>query len=101
MLVLFLAFRVGTTAFSHVHVIDGVMVVHSHPHPLSSGHTHASGQLLTIAMLSNIVAEPATDIEPVTVVRPLLHLHLCPPQPMETPVAASPVISLRAPPVSC
>lgn len=101
MLVLFLSFRVGTTAFSHVHVIEGVMVVHSHPHHHDSGHTHTSGQVLTIALLSNIVAEPSTSLEPATVTRPLLHVHVCPPVQAWMPAASGQAISLRAPSVFC
>lgn len=45
----------GITLFPHVHVIDGVVICHSHPYSGTSdnpGHSHSSAQLDTIAHLS-------------------------------------------------
>lgn len=36
--------------FAHVHVVNGVMLVHSHP--FNKQHTHAGGQALTLHFLS-------------------------------------------------
>lgn len=39
--------------FAHVHVVNGVMLVHSHPS--KSQHTHTEGQILTLAQISTFV----------------------------------------------
>ena len=42
LLVLFAVYQAGYTAFLHVHYVDGVPVVHSHPFHQTHGHTHSS-----------------------------------------------------------
>ena len=37
--------------FAHVHYINGVTIVHSHP-SADNDHTHTDGQLLTLAHVS-------------------------------------------------
>ena len=61
LLVLFLAFQVSISMFSHIHYINGVMMVHSHP-STDNEHTHTEGQILTLANVSHWVG-----IEPVCV----------------------------------
>lgn len=61
LLTLFVAFQVGITMFSHVHCINGAMLVHSHPSN-NNQHTHTEGQLLTLAQVSSF-----TGIEPTCV----------------------------------
>lgn len=58
LLTLFLAYQVSITMFSHVHYINGVMLVHSHPS--TDNHTHTEGQLLTLSTVSSFVG-----IEPI------------------------------------
>lgn len=58
--------------FAHVHVVNGVMLVHSHP--FNKQHTHAGGQALTLHFLSTF-----STIEPemahwVTPVCPVLYV---------------------------
>ena len=58
--------------FVHVHVVNGVMLVHSHP--FNKQHTHAGGQALTLHFLSTF-----STIEPemahwVTPVCPVLYV---------------------------
>jgi len=46
------------TFFAHIHEIDGVRIVHSHPYtgcPTAS-HTHSAGQMQTISYLSFFIA---------------------------------------------
>lgn len=69
LLTLFLAYQVSITMFSHVHYINGVMLVHSHPS--SDNHTHTEGQLLTLATVSSFVG-----IEPIAVELGDLYLSL-------------------------
>ena len=62
LLTLFLAFQVSITMFSHIHYINGVMVVHSHP-STDSQHTHTEGQVLTMAHISSFDGiEPVSNI---------------------------------------
>ncbi len=48
----------SVTLFPHIHVVDGVVICHSHPYsgtPDNPGHSHSSAQLDTIAQLSMLV----------------------------------------------
>ena len=84
--------------FAHVHVVNGVMLVHSHP--FNKQHTHAGGQALTLHFLSTF-----STIEPemahwVTPVCPVLYVLS---GDMDLWHAVSPhvaCIHLRAPPSS-
>ena len=51
LLVLFVVFKAGTTMFVHVHTIDGVKIVHSHPYS-GNNHSHSSSQIHSIAFAS-------------------------------------------------
>lgn len=44
--------------FSHAHIVNGVMIVHSHPFDKDDCHTHTKGQVLTIDQLSHPVLLP-------------------------------------------
>lgn len=61
LLTLFVAYQVGITMFSHVHYVNGVMLVHSHPSN-NNQHNHTEGQILSLAMVSSF-----WGTEPVTV----------------------------------
>jgi hypothetical protein len=73
LLTLFLTYQVSITLFTHVHIVNGVMIVHSHP---SSGkhHTHTTGQVISIAHLSTIHTLEAEVQAEMTVFRPLLYV---------------------------
>lgn len=43
--------------FAHVHVVNGVMLVHSHP--FNKQHTHAGGQALNPALPVNLLHDRA------------------------------------------
>ena len=51
LLTLFLAYQASITMFAHVHYVNGVMIVHSHP-SADSDHTHSQSQILTLAQVS-------------------------------------------------
>lgn len=51
LLTLFLAYQASITMFAHVHYVNGVMIVHSHP-AADSEHTHTQSQILTLAQVS-------------------------------------------------
>lgn len=41
-LVVFACFYCGNTLFSHTHILDGHLIVHSHPYLPAGSHTHSS-----------------------------------------------------------
>lgn len=49
-LMLFLTYQTVVIAFAHVHVVNGVMLVHSHP--FKSQHDHSDGQTLVLHSMS-------------------------------------------------
>ena len=51
LLTLFVSYQVSITMFAHMHYINGVMIVHSHP-STDNQHTHSEGQILTLAQMS-------------------------------------------------
>ena len=51
LLTLFVSYQVSITMFAHMHYINGVMIVHSHP-STDNLHTHSEGQILTLAQMS-------------------------------------------------
>lgn len=62
LLALFGAFQVSMSVFTHVHIVNGVTIVHSHP---SSGkdHTHTPSQVITIAHICSFHSlEPEAGI---------------------------------------
>jgi hypothetical protein len=62
-LIVFLGFYGSVTFFKHIHVVDGITIVHSHP--FSSGktnHTHSSKGYLTLQFLDDFSAAPITGV---------------------------------------
>lgn len=51
---LFLTYWGGVTLFTHSHVVNGVIIVHSHP--FKTGHQHTESQAETIFFLDHYVA---------------------------------------------
>ena len=51
LLTLFVAYQVSITMFSHVHYVNGVMIVHSHP-SADNEHMHTDAQILSLAQVS-------------------------------------------------
>jgi len=100
LLTLFLTYQVSITLFTHVHIVNGVMIVHSHP---SSGkhHTHTTGQVISIAHLSTIqTLEAGVQIE-VTVFRPVLYVLEYKTDTFRAKALCTQSIHLRAPPFYC
>ncbi|MCD7817051.1 MAG: hypothetical protein LUH12_10345 [Bacteroides sp.] len=54
LLLLFSLYWCGITLFTHSHVVNGVVIVHSHP--FHTGHAHTGVQYETILYLSAIVS---------------------------------------------
>lgn len=68
LLTLFVMYQVSITMFAHVHYVNGVMIVHSHP-SADNEHTHTEGQILTMAQMSGW-----TGTEPLFVTLPEVSL---------------------------
>ena len=51
LLSLFAAYQVSITMFTHVHYINGMRVVHSHPYNID--HTHSQAEVIVIQHLSD------------------------------------------------
>ena len=50
-LTVFVAYYAIVSAYAHVHVVNGVMIVHSHP--FSDQHSHTAGQTLVLHFLTD------------------------------------------------
>ena len=63
LLLLFSLYWCGITLFTHSHVVNGVVIVHSHP--FHTGHAHTGAQYETIFFLSAIVStgEGVTSVD--------------------------------------
>lgn len=98
LLTVFIAYQASITYFSHVHYVNGVMIVHSHPNN-NQDHTHSEGQIITMAHVSAFVStKPVVQylgkvyltvlsvFEPITIANRFIDSY-------------RQVVSLRAPPV--
>ena len=70
LLMLFVAYQVSITAFTHVHYVNGVLIAHSHP--FHGAHSHSKAALLVIARLDSFHALEVEEPLPVHVERTLL-----------------------------
>lgn len=96
--ILFLTYLAGISCFYHVHVVNGVTIVHSHP--FGKTHEHSSVELQTVSLLSHVVTDGAGTVLLLPLFIPLLlcplfvsrqTAHCCPPY--------HGVVALRAPPM--
>lgn len=100
LLTLFLTYQVSITMFAHVHIINGVMIVHSHPSS-SKHHTHTSGQVITIAHIGSFqTLEPEVGVI-VTVERPVLYVLEYTVDTFRATAPHTHCVHLRAPPFYC
>jgi hypothetical protein len=103
MLMLFLGYETEISLFSHKHVVDGQVIVHSHFYSGSADnpqHNHTSQQFSTISALSLFVSLAAGMVLFSFVVSRISHkietIYLS-----HVEQSNSLYISLRAPPVLC
>lgn len=103
--ILFISYMGSVICFTHVHIVNGVTIVHSHPHKAddqrSTGHTHTLAQFQLLHQLYTILS----------LGKPLLatgltafwflcrRLLVCPANPIPQ-LPAWGVLRLRAPPVA-
>lgn len=97
LLTLFLAYQVSITMFSHVHYVNGVMLVHSHPSN-DNQHTHTEGQILTLAHVSEWTGTEPAFVTLSEINLTVFHTLECVYQYRFVQDKYSHCISLRAPP---
>lgn len=96
---LFITYLGGITLFTHSHVVNGVIIVHSHP--FQGEHEHTQVQLETIFYLSSFIASSVPELLAVALAALiLLHILRIPAVECIKYVKPHSGISLRAPP-SC
>ena len=97
--ILFVSYLASLTFFAHVHVVNGVTIVHSHPFKKGAAHQHSTVELIHIHLLSHLMADGAAVVFALSLFIPFLlclllgclqHIHFCSPY--------HGVIALRAPP---
>ena len=72
LLTLFSVYYAMVAKYTHVHIINGVMVVHSHP--FHGEHSHTQGQLLVLNFFSHFYSDEASDTVCFTIpIRSLLY----------------------------
>lgn len=96
---LFVCYWGGITLFAHSHVVNGVIVVHSHP--FKGGHSHSRASMETIFFLDHF-STSGQDIVSHPFVTGLLLLCVFLIPALQAGVNPHPlqVVSLRAPPFS-
>lgn len=82
-----------------MHVINGVMVVHSHPYNSDTEHSHDSGTIILIEQLSSYLT--VADTEPFALMRVNQRVEVLNYEPKQCRESfrPQPYPSLRAPPI--
>lgn len=95
---IFVSYLCGIALFTHSHVVNGVIIVHSHP--FKDAHSHTTKQFETIMYLSNYLMPDITVSEELVRFIPLfLGLLFFPLVTSGSKKREVRVVSLRAPPV--
>ena len=98
--ILFVSYLAGITFFTHMHVVNGVTIVHSHPFKKGAAHSHSTVELQLIHFLSHWTTDGTTAFATLSLFIPfLLCLLLRQAQPIHWHSPYHGVASLRAPPV--
>lgn len=100
MLLLFVVYQVGVTSFVHVHIVNGVTVVHSHLLG-DSEHDHTEAQVKSIELTCHYVCSDVP--EAVAVAAPSVeHFQADYPEALVGEVTSDvPTFCLRGPPAVC
>lgn len=61
LLVLFTGYQASVMSFTHIHIINGVTIAHSHP--FAGQHQHSAGQYIQLAHLSHFLSLGADFVE--------------------------------------
>ncbi|WP_294479454.1 hypothetical protein [uncultured Bacteroides sp.] len=98
--ILFVSYLASITFFAHVHVVNGVTIVHSHPFKKGAAHQHSTVELLLVHWLSHLTADGEAVVFALSLFIPfLLCLLLQLPQRSHYHCPYHGVVGLRAPPV--
>lgn len=98
--ILFISYLASITLFAHVHVVNGVTIVHSHPFKKGAAHEHSTVELLLVHFLSHLITDGAAVAFALSLFIPFLLCLLLPfRQPTHYHSPYHGVVSLRAPPV--
>lgn len=98
--ILFVSYLAGITFFTHMHVVGGVTIVHSHPFKKAAAHSHSVVELLLIDFLSHLITDGSVALLALSLFIPfLLCLLLRCAQRTNCNSPYHGVASLRAPPV--
>jgi hypothetical protein len=81
LLILFCGYLISTTFFRHNHIVNGVIIVHSHPYksqPESDpvNHNHSNNGFLLIQFISNFIATAPILFFGYAIIRDFLNLRL-------------------------
>ncbi|MBR5205470.1 MAG: hypothetical protein IKW32_09750 [Bacteroidaceae bacterium] len=98
LLALFVAYQASITMFSHIHYVNGVMIVHSHP-SADDEHTHTPSQILTLAQVSEWTGTEPTFVTLAEVSLSVFDTLECERKSRTFSDLYAHCISLRAPPV--
>lgn len=96
LLVLFVAYQASITAFTHVHYLNGVIIVHSHP--FHGKHIHSKAEFVVIGRLSTFQTPEVEEYENLHPMRTLLAVLETERMPLLVKGGLRQVLSLRAPP---
>lgn len=95
---IFVSYLCGIALFTHSHVVNGVIIVHSHP--FKDAHSHTPKQFETIMYLSSYLMPDVTVSEELVQFFPLFLGLLCFPLVISgSKKREVRLVSLRAPPV--
>lgn len=98
--VLFITYMASITFFAHMHVVNGVTIVHSHPFNKGAAHSHSSMELLLIHFLSDLTTDGSIGLLSLSLFFPfLLCLLIVFPKYARYYAPYYGVASLRAPPI--
>ncbi|MCM1779991.1 hypothetical protein [Bacteroides thetaiotaomicron] len=70
--VLFVSYLVSITFFAHIHVVNGVTIVHSHPFKKGAAHKHSTVELLLVHFLSHLTTDGAAVVFALSLFIPFL-----------------------------
>ena len=100
LLTLFVTYQASITLFAHMHYVNGVMIVHSHPSS-DSEHTHTESQIVTLAQVSEWSGTEPVFVTLAEVCLSVFDTLECERKSKTFLDLYSQCISLRAPPFYC
>lgn len=74
LIVVFVYYYVGNTAFVHTHVVDHFLVTHSHPYLPGMHHSHTEAQWETVSWFNLLCLDSSHELPIVPFIFPKFHL---------------------------